>query len=127
MGRALNVGYPRDATPLSAGSGNVADAAAVATLAKADEEVVYITGFQVTGAGATAGANVAVTVAGIIGGTRTFIYSAAAGAAVANQPLVVTFDPPLPASGENVDIVVTCPALGTGNTHNAVTAQGFRI
>lgn len=109
-----------------AGSGNVANASAVATLdAGANGETMHLSGFQVRGAGATAGLPVIVSVAGLRGGTQSFIYAAAAGALVANTPLVLTFDPPLPASAPDVDIVITCPALGAGNTHNAVTAQGL--
>ena len=31
----------------------------------------------------------------------------------------------LPAEDDATDIVVTCPALGAGNTHNLVSAFGF--
>lgn len=120
-------GYPYGAVPLSAGSGNVANASAVATLTGTATTTVYISGFQITGSGATAGLPVQVTVAGLLGGTRTFIAVAAVGALVANTPLLVTFDLPLPASAINTPIVVTCPALGAGNTNNAATAQGFYV
>ena len=80
-----------------------------------------------TGAGATAGAVVTVTVAGLLGGTRSFTYTFATGAVVANQPLLIQFTPPLPASAVNTPIVVTCPASGTGGTNNTVNAQGFYV
>lgn len=122
-----DVGYPANATALAASSGNVAAATAAATLAKATGKTVYITGFTVSGAGATLGLPVIVTVVGILGGTLSYVYAAAAGALLANTPLVVTFPKPVPASATNVDIVVSCPSLGTGNTNNSVNATGFRI
>lgn len=118
---------PLGATALIAGSGNVANDAAVATIAKAASVTTHITGFEVTGAGATSGLPVIVTVAGLLGGTRSWIYTFEAGVLVGNKPLVVAFDPPLPASAVNTDIVVTCPAGGAGNTHNAVVAHGYRV
>jgi hypothetical protein len=42
-------------TPLIAGSGNVANASAAATLTGISTTTVYIAGFEVTGSGATAG------------------------------------------------------------------------
>lgn len=119
-------GYPAGVTALIAGSGNVANAAAAATLAAAAGETTYIAGFEVCGSGATAGLPVIVTVAGLLGGTRSYIYTFAAGVLVGNNPLVVSFTPPLPASAANTTIVVTCPAGGIGNTHNAVVAHGYR-
>lgn len=117
--------YPNLATPLIAGSGNVANASAVATLTGTATTTVYISGFEVTGSGATAGLPVTVTVAGLLGGTRSYTYVFAVGALVGNAPLVVPFDPPLPASAVNTAIVVTCPASGTGGTNNTVVAHGF--
>jgi hypothetical protein len=114
-------------TMISATSGNVANASAVATLAAVATKTTYISGFSVTGAGATAGLPVIVTVAGLLGGTQSFIYAAAAGVLVANTPLHIQFAEPIPASAINTTIVVTCPALGAGNTHNCVTAQGFQL
>lgn len=110
---------------LIAGSGNVANASAAATLTGTATTTVYISGFEVTGAGATSAAVVTVTVAGLLGGTRSYTYTFPAGATVACQPLVVTFYPALPASAVNTAIVVTCPAGGTGNTNNTVVAHGF--
>lgn len=107
-------------------SGNVAAGAAVATLPAHTSKVTYISGFTITGAGATAGLPVLVTVAGLAGGTISFVYSAAAGVLVGNNPLVVNFPDPLPGSAVNTAIVVTCPSLGAGNTHNIVTAYGFQ-
>jgi hypothetical protein len=88
---------------------------------------VYISGFEITGAGATAGLPVTVTVAGLLGGTRSYTYTFVAGALLPNQPLIVTFSPPLPASAVNTPIVVTCPASGAGGTNNTTVAHGFYL
>lgn len=120
-------GYPVGVTPITAGSGNAANAAAAATMAASAGVTNYIAGFSVTGAGATAAAPVIVTVAGIVQATRSFIYTFAAGSAVGNQPLNVVFDPPIPATAVNTAITVTCPASGLGGTHNAVVCWGFRL
>lgn len=122
-----DMAYPAGATILGATSGNVANASAVATLAGAAAKTTYISGFQVTGAGATAGLPVVVTVTGLLGGTQSFIFVFPAGALVGAQPLVVNFSYPIPASAVNTPIVVTCPAGGTGNTNAVVSAQGFQF
>lgn len=118
-------GYPYNATALIAGSGNVANASAVATMTPTATTTAFITGFEVTGSGATAGLPVTVTVAGLLGGTRSYTYTFAAGVLVANQALAVTFFPALPASAINTAIVVTCPASGAGGTNNTVVAHGY--
>lgn len=110
---------------LIVGSGNVANAAAAATLTPGSGKRMYITGFEMTAAGATAGLPVLLTVAGLLGGTRTFIFVFPAGVLVAAQPLLVKFDPPLPASAVDIAIVASCPAGGAGNTHAAMVAHGF--
>jgi hypothetical protein len=117
--------YPVGQTPLVAASGNVANGSAAATLTPGSTVKAYITGFEVTATGATVGLPVLVTVAGILGGTLTYIFAAPAGALLIATPLIVPFNPPLPASAVNTAIVVTCPALGTGNTNAAVVAHGF--
>jgi hypothetical protein len=120
-------GYPPGATALSADSGVVADASAVATLAGASSVTTYITGFEVTAGGATGAALVEVTVDGLIGGTASFVFGVPAGVTTLATPLVVAFPAPIPASAANTAINVTVPALGAGNTHAAVVAHGFRI
>lgn len=111
--------------PLIAGSGNVANASAAATLTGAATTTVYLSGFEITGSGATVALPVSVTVAGLLGGTRTYTYTFVAGALLGNTPLIVQFDPPLPASAVNTAIVVTCPASGAGGTNNTAVAHGY--
>jgi hypothetical protein len=118
--------YPAGSTPLIAGSGNVANGSAAATLTPSATTTAYISGFEVTGSGATAGLPVTVTVAGLLGGTRSYTYTFAVGALVGNLPLTVEFLPALPASAINTAIVVTCPASGAGGTNNTVVAHGYQ-
>jgi hypothetical protein len=117
--------YGEGQTALIAGSGNVANASAAATLTGTATTTVFISGFEVSGSGATAASVATVTIAGLLGGTRHYTYTFPAGATVACQPLIVTFFPPLPASAVNTAIVVTCPASGAGGTNNTVVAHGF--
>lgn len=115
------------ATSIKASSGNVANASGVATIPALAAKTAYISGFDVTGAGAIAASVVSVTVAGILGGTATYTLTVVAGVTLANNALLIQFTPPLPASAVNTAIVVTCPALGAGNTNNTVNAYGYYI
>lgn len=120
-------GLVQGATQVKGSSGNVANASGVATLTSTATKTAYISGFQVTGSGATAASVISVTVAGLLGGTSTYTMTIPAGATVAVTPLIVSFYPPLPASAVNTDIVVTAPAFGAGNTNATVNAQGFLL
>lgn len=122
-----NTPYPAGATPVSGASGNVAAAAATATLAAAAGKTTYITGFEVTGAGATAASVVLVTVTGTTGGTLTYVLAVPAGVAVGVTPLIVMFPSPIPASAANTAIAVNVPSLGAGNTNAAAVAHGFQL
>lgn len=116
--------YYTESTPISASSGNVAAAAATATIT-AGTKMAYINGFAVTGAGATAASVIAVTVTGVVGGTQRYNMAIPAGAAVAVTPLIVNFPMPLSATGYGTDIVVSAASFGAGNTNAAVVAYGF--
>lgn len=109
----------------SASSGNVANASAAATLTGGAQQWTYLTGFEATFGGATAGLCVNLTVTGLLGGTATYPVCAPAGALVEGQTLLVNFIPPLQSSAVNTNIVVTLPALGAGNTNAGVVAHGF--
>lgn len=112
--------------PVQSSSGNVANATAAATLAAALNRTNYVSGFELTAGGATAGALVVATLTGILGGTLTYIFATPTGVAVGAAPLLVYFDPPLPASGPNVAIAISLPALGAGNTNAAAVIHGFQ-
>lgn len=114
-----------DITEVGASSGDVANAAAVATLPAVAGKTNYLTGFEVVFTGATAAATVLVTVTGLVGGTRTYPVVFPAGAGVAGTPLVVDFSRAIPANALNTAIVVTLPAGGAGNLHAAVNARGY--
>lgn len=122
--RALN-GDIVNGDVVNVSSDVVANDVAVATLPAVADKTNYITGFEVTGLGATAGVGVNVVVSGLIGDDLTYVYAAAAGALVENTPLMVKFPQPIPAADVNTAITVTCPALGTGNTKNVVNVHGF--
>lgn len=111
---------------ITGSSGNVANANAVATLAAVAAKTTYITGFVLTAAGATAAGVVTATVTGVITGTMSFTFAVPAGATVGATPLVVNFPVPIPASAVNTAIVVTLPALGSGNTNATASATGFQ-
>lgn len=108
-------------------SGNVANATATATVPAVAGRTGYITGFEVTGAGATAASVVAFTITGLLGGTSTWVIVVPAGATTSITPLTVSFPFPVPASAANTAIVASLPALGAGNTNAAVVLRGFSL
>lgn len=120
--------YPTGATVLGSSSGNVANSSAVATLANDATLVGYLTGFEMTATGATSAAVKLLTVTGCVGGTLTYVVNVpATSAAVQLASLAVEFAPPLKAVDKNTDIVVTLPALGSGNTNACVNAHGYKV
>lgn len=121
-----DTGYPPDVFAITAASGNVANAAATATIAAAAGRRNFLCGFTMTSSGATAAAVVNPTVTGLMSTTHTYVYTTVAGAALKNDALIVTFSPCVPASADGVAIAVTLPALGAGNTNAAVNAWGYR-
>lgn len=98
----------------------------VATLTIPSAKMGYIDGFDLDGLGATAGTAIAVTVAGLLGGTLTFEVGIPAGVTVPFT-LQRRFSPPLQASAIATNIVVTVPSYGTGNTAASVNAFGHYI
>ena len=120
-------GLPAGATMLTASSGNKAAAAATASFPAVSGVTNYVTGFTITGAGATAASVVLATLAGLLGGTATFVIAVPAGATLALTPLIVTFPRAIPASAANIELLLTLPSLGAGNTNAAVTMHGFKI
>jgi hypothetical protein len=108
-------------------SGTIAAVVCSASIPAASGQTNYCTGFEITASGATAAIAVAPTVTGLLGGTATYAFTAPAGATAAANPLVVTFNPPIPASAANTAITVSCPALGAGNTNTTVVVHGFTM
>lgn len=106
---------------------NVANNAAVATLAAAAGLTNWLAGFEVTFGGATGASLVTVTVGGVKGGSPQYTIAVPAGATLSGTPLIVEFSPPLQASAVNTAITVTVPALGAGNTACTVVAHGYQL
>jgi hypothetical protein len=111
--------------PLNGNSGVVANASAVATLTPGAGKTAYITSVTFCVGGATAGLLVGPTITGLLGGTKTFVVAVPTGATLSNF-YTITFNYPLPATGPGVNIVVTQPAGGAGNTASSTDATGFQ-
>lgn len=95
------------------------------SLAAVAGRTTYITGFSVTGAGATGASVIAVTITGL-SNTLTYYVAIPAGAGVGITPLIIEFSRPIPASAVNTAIGVNVPSFGAGNTQAAATARGFQ-
>lgn len=106
--------------------------AATATAATATASLVapgvgkrnYVTRARISGTGATAATAVAATISGCLGGTITERLGVPAdvNATVYRE---VTFEPPLPATADNLAITLSVPSFGAGNLGVAVALQGF--
>lgn len=118
---------PLGLTSTQNGASNTGAAAAIAAVLTPGSAAgtQFITGFQVTGAGATAGSVIVVTLTGVQGGTQSFDVVIPAGVGTSITPLQVSFPTPLQATGPNTSITVNVPSFGAGNTNAAVSAQGF--
>lgn len=115
-------------TQISASSGNVGHANAVAVLAAAPfGHTTYITSVVCMATGANSAAVVNLTVSGIITGTETFPFVFPAGVTTPASPFSAKFDPPMPASGPASAITVTLPDGGVGNTNAVCNASGFQL
>lgn len=129
-------GAPTLFVPVAKSSGVVGSAgAASAVLPGAAGLTTYISGFDITGLGATSVGNVTVTVTGLQTqtGTLSFSINVPAGATVPlnattpNGGYAFRFPEPLPASAQNSAITVSVPSLGSGNTVSCVTAYGYQF
>ena len=117
---------PVGTTVITATSGSVAASSAVATLAGTAGKTTYITGFTITGLGATAASSVLAAITGITT-TLDYIVAVPAGATLGITPINVQFRDPIPATAANTAVVVTVPSFGTGNTAACVSATGFQL
>lgn len=120
-------GLPMRAIQKTIGGASVAAAVCTRTLAASATLLHWISGFDVTFAGATAASVVEVTVTGLMGGTLTFIVTVPAGATVAGTPLCVKFPAPIPATDKNVAVTLTVPSLGAGNLKANANLYGFCV
>lgn len=87
----------------------------------------YLNGFLVGGLGATAASVIAITVTGLADADLTFRFSVPAGVGLIAPQLLVDFGRPIPASADNIAIVVNVPSFGAGNTAADAAAWGFAI
>jgi hypothetical protein len=99
--------------------------ALTASLLSTSSSVTNMTGFYVSGSGATTAIVLDVTVTGSVGGTLHFSYGVSGTTTAANTPLNITFACPLQAAAANTAIVVNVPAAGTGSVIQSVTAFGY--
>jgi len=119
------VGAPYASTQTAVTSSSTgANSAITATLAAQAGKTNYLSGFEVTAGGATAGSIINVTVTGVLGGTMTYAVSVPTGVTL-GASLVVEFPLPIPASAVNTAIVVNVPAAGSGSTVQTAVAHGF--
>lgn len=123
MSNGLTIPY--GAQPLVATSGQVAAAVAAAALAADASRFNWLTGFDITGGGATAGQLVIVTVTGLQGGTITFVMASGTGVTAGTPELSKRFPHPLRSSAKNVAITVSAASFGAGNTNAVTNVYGY--
>lgn len=114
-------------TVLYASATSSATTTATNTLTIPAGKMGYLDGFDIDGLGATAGAALAVTVTGLAGGTLTFDVGIPAGATVPITPASKRFNPPLQGTTTGVNIVLSVPGFGSGNTAFSANTYGGYI
>lgn len=121
----LPVGVAPLGTPKSKSATGAASALAP-EIAAAVGKTNYLAGIAVTGLGATSAGSIQVTTTGLTD-NLAFTLPIPAGATTGVVPLIVPIDPPIPASGANVAIVLNVPSFGTGNTAASASLWGFQV
>ena len=118
---------PASTVTYIAGSASGANSANNAALAAGGAGTLnWVTGFEINGGGATAGAAISATLTGAAGGTLTYMFEVPTGAAVQLTPIIVEFMPPgIPAAALNSAITINVPAFGAGNTAASATIHGY--
>lgn len=114
---------PFGATPVAAVA-TTANALATATLPAVVGKTNYVTSIQVTGLGPTAAGFGNAQLTGVLGGAINHYLNAPA-APAACSPIIVNYNPPLPASALNTAISLALGALGAGSASQSVSIQGF--
>ncbi|SRR5713101_8909842 len=118
--------FPFGATPITA-SATGTTAAVAATLAGVAGKTTYISGLQVTEKNPTAAADITVTTTGLTTNqTWNMSLLATAATVLHPSPLIMMFEPPVPASAANIAIVVTAGAAGAGGLAS-VNLQGYQL
>lgn len=92
----------------------------------------WVTGFDLSGSGATGASQIDVTLTGVSGGTPHFGFTIPAGVnlaaplGVAGPVVSVRFPPPgLPANATNQAITLVVPGFGSGNLETSATLYGY--
>jgi hypothetical protein len=120
----------KDASPVAASANGTTGAVSAVLPAGGANVLTYISGFEATFSTPTAAVTITVTVATLTGSVTLnyTVQSLAAGAAVQPPaPLVVEFNPPIPANALNSAITVSVPALGAGAPGVSVAAHGYQV
>jgi len=118
---SLNLAF---SSPQVAACNDAANATATATLTAVANLTWYIYGYQITSNGATvASGGVNATITNLLG-AATMNISVAAGVLGTEDEKIVMFPVPIPASGVNTAVVISIPAIGTGNTHASCALFG---
>ena len=119
--------YPSGAVPSGGSSGVLTNAAGAASIAAVVGKTCWLTGFEVTYTGATAGSTQSPSISGLAQGTMYYVVDVAAGASSSgNTRLLVSFPYPLPASSTNTAITLSLPAAGAGG-FSAGNIHGYTI
>jgi len=94
------------------------------TLPAVSAKTNYVSGFTITGGGATAASAITCTLSD---GTTTFNFmlEIPGAATTAITPLVVTFPQPIPAAAVNTAWTLTVPSFGSGNTAASANIWGY--
>lgn len=105
---------------LRAGANNI-------SITPPNDRTAYVTGFEITGGGATGASVIAATLTGLTAANVTFTYDIPVPAGVTGGiiPLVVQFSTPIPGRGKGQAIGPNVPSFGSGNTRAAVALHGF--
>jgi hypothetical protein len=113
--------------PVTASSGNQANATAVATIPAIPSKTAYLSSWSATASGSTTALTVLLTISGLVGGVITLPNTFPAGVTTAATPIVVPYTFAVAAVGPGTAITLQLPAGGLGNTNAAVNMTGFYL
>lgn len=91
-------------------------------------QTFYLSGFDITGLGATAGSTIQITVTGTSSAntpTYNLVIPAGATTSIGFFPPIRYGEKGMPAAGQNSSVTVNVPSFGAGNTNASVVAFGF--
>lgn len=91
------------------------------------QSTAYLTGFEITGLGATAVGSIQVTLSGSnMANTPTWTVPIPAGVTVGVTPLVVSIPNGISGSKPGQALTLNVPSFGSGNTVASACAHGFQ-